>query len=341
VTTTVSLTDIASYLPGEPVPAAFFTEAAPAVGADGVLRDSPMFKGPPLRHHVADGETNTDLVERAVAPLIERQGASVIRQVDVLLVHSQLPDQPFVGAGTEVARRLGLAPEWLIDVANAGCASFVQMLALAANLLRTTRARTALLCNVQTAAGRLFRQPGVRGLPQAAIPGDGCGVAYLTTSGRSPLLGVHTRHLRDHAGEMTLAADDGRRYWETGSTPLRIGFTEQGVAEVLERGNRLVPEVVTALCRELGREPRDIDVLVTNQPNRTFLRNWRQALGLPPERHPDTFDRCGNTFGAALPITLDTAVRSGRVRPGDLVLLAGFAHAGDFAGAAAVEWGTG
>lgn len=344
--TVVSLTDVAGYLPGDPVPAEFFApaDAAPngaaaAAGVDDGLRDSAMFKAPRRRHHVAAGQSNVDLVERAAQPLIERHGAAEIRGVDVLLVHCQLPDQPFVGAGTEVARRLGLRPEWLIDVANAGCASFVYMLKLARHLLTTTAARSALICNAQTSAGQLFTHPDVRGLAQAAIPGDGCGIGYLTTSHGSPVLDVTARHVAEYAGEMTLVCDDGRRYFEPGRSPARVGFTADNTAEVLARGNRLVPEVVTDLCRRLGVATGDIDVLVTNQPNRTFLRNWREALRLPADRHPDTFDDCGNLFGAAIPVTLDRAVRAGRVRDGDLVVLGGFAHAGDFAGAAAVRWG--
>ncbi|MGW5664629.1 3-oxoacyl-ACP synthase III family protein [Streptomyces sp. NPDC003758] len=336
--TSVSLTDVSTYLPGDPVPADFFTQH-PA--AEDKLRHSPMFKVPPARHHVAPGETNADMIERAVQPLIERHGRAAIRRVDVLLVHSQLPDQPFVGAGTEVARRLGLAPRWLIDVANAGCASFVHMLDLARQILLHGDARTALICNAQSAAGQLFTQSQVRGLSQAAIPGDGCGVGYVTTSAHAPVLGVESRHIAAHAGDMTMVRHDGRKYWEAGEAQVHIGFTESGVTNVLQRGNRLVPQVVRDLFRRLGGKTTDIDSLITNQPNRTFLRNWRDALGLPVERHPDTFDRCGNLFGAAMPITLDDAIRSQRIREGDLVVLAGFAHAGDYAGAAAIRWGQG
>ena len=87
-------------------------------------------------------------------------------------------------------------------------------------------------------------------------------------------------------------------------------------------------------------DPSDVDLLVTNQPNRVFLRNWREALELPAERHVDTFDECGNLFGAGIPVNFDRADlrRSGR-RPVTLVLMAAFAHAGDFAGAAAIRWG--
>ncbi|WRZ88389.1 3-oxoacyl-ACP synthase [Streptomyces sp. NBC_01007] len=333
--TTVSLTDVASYLPGEPVPAEFYTDYP---GAEDKLRSNPMFKVPPARHHVAADETNADMVERAVQPLIERHGRDEIRGVDVLLVHSQLPDLPFVGAGTEVARRLGLNPEWLIDVANAGCASFVYMLKLARQILSTTDAKTALICNAQSAAGQCFTQSEVRRLAQAAIPGDGCGVGFVTTSAGSPILDVETRHIGDYAGDMTVAVDDGRKYWEPGKSQLRIAFTDASVAKVLARGNRLVPEVITDLCGRLGVATGDIDVFITNQPNRTFLRNWREALQLPAERHLNTFDQYGNLFGAAIPVTLDDAIRSGQVKDGDLVVLGGFAHAGDFAGGAAVRW---
>ncbi|MEE1782106.1 ketoacyl-ACP synthase III family protein [Streptomyces sp. SP17BM10] len=332
---TVSLTDVSGYLPGEPVPASYYTDCP---GAEDRLRDNPMFRVPPLRHHVT-GESNVDLVERAVQPLIERHGRSEIRSVDVLLMHSQLPDTPFVGAGTEVARRLGLNPSWLIDVANAGCASFVHMLELARQILRSTEARTALICNAQTAAGQLFTQSEVRRLAQAAIPGDGCGVGYLTTSASSPVLELVSRHIGAYGGDMTAVLDDGRRYWEPGRSQLRIGFSEEGVSTVLERGNRLVPELVREVCDRIAVPTEEIDLLVTNQPNRTFLHNWRRSMGLPAERHPDTFDTCGNLFGAAIPITLDRALRSGRVHEGDLVVLGGFAHAGDYAAAAAIRWG--
>ena len=84
---------------------------------------------------------------------------------------------------------------------------------------------------------------------------------------------------------------------------------------------------------------KDIDLLVTNQPNRAFLRNWREALELPASKHLDTFDECGNLFAAGIPVNLDRAISDGQVKPGDVVMMAAFAHAGDFAGAAALRWG--
>jgi 3-oxoacyl-[acyl-carrier-protein] synthase-3 len=138
---------------------------------------------------------------------------------------------------------------------------------------------------------------------------------------------------------MTLDPDPPRKWWQPGTGELCIGFTESRVTKVLARGNRQVPEVALAVCDRIGLHSKDIDLLVTNQPNRAFLRNWRDALELPEERHRDTFDECGNLFGAGIPINLDHAISDGQVKAGDLVMMAAFAHAGDFAGAAAVRWG--
>ena len=118
-----------------------------------------------------------------------------------------------------------------------------------------------------------------------------------------------------------------------------IGFTESKITKVLARGNRQVPEVSYAVCDRIGIKPKDLDLLVTNQPNRAFLRNWREALELPKERHRDTFEQCGNLFAAGIPVNLERAISDGQLKKGDVALMAAFAHAGDFAGAAAIRWG--
>ena len=158
-------------------------------------------------------------------------------------------------------------------------------------------------------------------------------------SDESPILDVECRTYGEYAGDMTIAVDPPRKWWQPGTGEGYIGFTESKITKVLARGNRQVPEVAYAVCDRIGLKPKDIDLLVTNQPNRVFLRNWRDALELPKERHRDTFDECGNLFAAGIPVNLDRAIADGQVKKGDVVMMAAFAHAGDFAGAAAVRWG--
>jgi 3-oxoacyl-[acyl-carrier-protein] synthase III len=331
----VSLIDVSTYLPGEPIGADYYAQFADSDD----LRDNLMFRAPKFRHHVAPDETAIDMVERAAAGLIERHGRETIENVDVLITHTQLPDMPFYGGGGGMAHRLGMKPDWVLDLHNGGCAAFVLGLKVARDLLDAGKGRTALIAIAQNAAGQIFDQPRVRRKAQASVPGDGAAVGLVTVSDSSPILDVQCRTYGQYAGDMTIAVDPPRKWWQPGPGEGYIGFTESKITKVLARGNRQVPEMAYVVCNRIGRKPRDLDLLVTNQPNRVFLRNWREALELPKERHVDTFDECGNLFAAGIPVNLDRAVSGGQLKDGDVVMMAAFAHAGDFAGAAAVQWG--
>jgi 3-oxoacyl-[acyl-carrier-protein] synthase-3 len=331
----VSLIDVSTYLPGEPIGADYYAQFA---GSD-ELRDNVMFRAPKFRHHVGPDETAIDMVERAVQGLIERHGRDVIESVDVLITHTQVPDMPFYGPGGGIAHRLGMSPSWVLDLHNGGCAAFVLALNVARRLLASGEGRTALIAIAQNAAGQVFDQPGVRRTAQASIPGDGAAAGLVALSSQSPILDIECRTYGAYAGDMTLAIDPPRKWWQAGPGEGCIGFTETKIAKVLARGNRQVPEVALAVCHRIGLSSKDLDLLVTNQPNRVFLRNWREALEVPESRHVETFDKCGNLFGAGIPVNLAAAISSDRVKAGDVVMMAAFAHAGDFAGAAAVRWG--
>ena len=98
-----------------------------------------MFRAPKFRHHVAEDETAIDMIERAAAGPIERHGQDTIASVDMLITHTQLPDMPFYGGGGGMADRLGMKPNWVLDLHNGGCAAFVLGLKLARNLLAVRR----------------------------------------------------------------------------------------------------------------------------------------------------------------------------------------------------------
>jgi 3-oxoacyl-[acyl-carrier-protein] synthase III len=334
-TPAVSLIDVSTYLPGEPIGTDYYSAFA---GAD-ELRDNLMFRAPKFRYHVAEDETAIDMVERAAEGLVARHGQDTIANVDVLITHSQMPDMPFYGGGGGIAYRLGMRPNWVIDLHNGGCAAFVLGLKVARQLLANSEGKTALIAIAQNAAGQIFDQDGIRRKAQASVPGDGAAVGLVAVSDQSPILDIECRTYGEYAGDMTIAIDPPRKWWQPGPGEGYIGFTETKITKVLARGNRQVPEVALTVCDRIGIQSKDLDLLVTNQPNRVFLRNWREALELPPERHLDTFEHCGNLFGAGIPINFERAVSAGQLKAGDVVMMAAFAHAGDFAGAAAVRWG--
>ncbi|MGA7131932.1 MAG: 3-oxoacyl-ACP synthase, partial [Mycobacterium sp.] len=118
---TVSLTDVSTYLPGEPIGADYYANFA---GSDDLAANL-MFRAPKFRHHVGPDETATDMMERAAEGIIERHGRDIIESADVLITHTQVPDMAFYGAGGGIAHRLGMRPSWVLDLHNGGCAAFV------------------------------------------------------------------------------------------------------------------------------------------------------------------------------------------------------------------------
>ena len=117
-----------------------------------------------------------------------------------------------------------------------------------------------------------------------------------------------------------------------------IDFSENRVGAIVARGNKLVPEVMREACAEAALDPSDIDMMITNQPNPVFLRNWREAMCLSEDKQLHTYEEHGNLFGAAIPISLERAIESGRVEKGAHIALGGFSHAGDYAASAVIQW---
>ena len=326
----ISIAGVASHFPDQLIDNQYFFDESTG-------KKPIMFRGSKSRYHLSPEDTSADMIEKAAKKLSAKLDFDMA-EVDIILTHVTLPDLPFTGCGADVARRLGAKSKWVVDVNSAGCVSFVYMMALAQSLKTTSNAKTALICNVQTAAGRIYSHPKNRTNAQASVPGDGCGVALLVADDSRPVKAIVTKCCPEFSGDMTVASDDGRKWWEPGEVPFHIDFSEAKVAKVFARGNRMVPEVIHATCDEAQMKLTDIDALVTNQPNPIFLRNWREACLLPKEAHVQTFEEHGNLFGAALPICLERGLETGQIKDNDNVVLAGFSHAGDFAAGAVVEW---
>jgi 3-oxoacyl-[acyl-carrier-protein] synthase-3 len=232
----VSLVGVASYLPETVVDNEFFGGSAG--------QGTGMFKGARERRHVASGESAVDMIATATGRLADKLGIVPARDVELLLTNVTCPDMPFTGSGASVAHRLGIKPRFVLDLHNTGCISFVFMIEAARALMQSLGAKTALLCNVQNAAGRVFGHEQNRLRPQSAVPGDGCGVGYLVANDESPVLSVITQSFGEFADDMTVICDSGEPWWAPRPTPMYIDFTESRLASVVARGTQLVPTLV-------------------------------------------------------------------------------------------------
>ncbi|HEY2510591.1 MAG TPA: 3-oxoacyl-[acyl-carrier-protein] synthase III C-terminal domain-containing protein [Polyangiaceae bacterium] len=323
----ISLLGAAGYAPETVIDNAFFE-------IDAKRATSGMFKGSRERRHVAKGETAVSMIQKATEKLQGRLGFTPSKDVDLILTNVSCPDSPFTGCGASVARTLGAKPKWVLDLHNSGCVSFVYMLGVARELMASGAVKSALLCCAQTAAGRVFSHPENRVRPQSCVPGDGCGVGYVVANDEAPVRGIVQRSYGDYADDMVVKCDEDAEWWAPHRSSLYIDFTESRIASIVSRGNQLVPAMVNESCKASEVRSQDLDLLITNQPNTNFLRNWREALLLPKEKHLDTFEEYGNLFGAAIPINIERAMEKGLLKKGARVALGGFAHAGDYAAAA-------
>ncbi len=245
----VSLIGTAGYVPETVVDNAFF-------GVDQKGATSGMFKGSKERRHVAPGQSGADLIERAARKLQGKLGFSFEKEVDLILTNVSCPDSPFTGSGASVSRMLGCKPKWILDLHNTGCVAFVYMIGVARELMASGAIKSALLCCVQTAGGRVFSHPENRVRPQSSVPGDGCGVGYLVANNESPIRGFVQRSYGDYADDMRVICDEGAGWWEAHRSSLYIDFTESKIAKVVSRGNALVPGMVTEACKTCRAPPR-------------------------------------------------------------------------------------
>lgn len=326
----ISLMGVASYMPPNIVENDFFKHDATNVDR--------MFKGVVRRRHVSMDETADSMIEKAANKLIQQLNLNPQKDIDLILTNVSLPDQVFTGCGAIVAKHLGAQPKMVIDLHNTGCISFIYMMRVASALMRDGQGNNALICNVQNTGGQIFAQSEIRKKPQAAIPGDGCGVGYLAKSDESPILSIVTHMYSENAADMFGSRDDGKKYWEQSEHQIYVDFNKEKIITIIWRGNMIVPKVIKEACQVANLPLNKIDMLITNQPNLMFIKHWHEAIGLPAEKHFHTFQEYANLFGAGPPVNLDEAIRTGALKANDYLVLAGFSHAGDYAAAAVIHW---
>ncbi len=326
----ISLIDIEEFMPPTIVTNNYF-------GEEEIRQKNRMFSGTVERRHMGRNEQASDYLSTAAQKIIERLNLDVSKDIDMILTNVSIPDQPFTGCGAVINKKIGGSAKWIFDIHNTGCISFLYLVDFAHTYMTAKNAKHAIICIAQTAAGRIFGQDDTRQLAQAAIPGDGFAVAYVTNNEERPFLSFEFENYPEFSEDMRSNCN-GKNWWEARDITGCIDFNEDKTVMIISRGNKTVPKMIKKVCNNMKIDCSDINYLITNQPNTNFLRYWREALSLPQEKQLHTFDRYANLFGAAIPVNLATYMKSNTFKPGDLICLAGFSHACDYSGAALLRW---
>lgn len=326
----ISLIDVEAVMPKKVVLNDYF-------GEEEARQKNRMFSGTIERRHMEREEMASDYFAQAAQNIFSRLKLDPQADVDMILTNVSIPDESFTGCGAVVNKKIQGQAKWIFDMHNTGCVSFLYLLDVAKTYFEAGKAKSALICVGQTAGGRIFGQEDTRQLAQAAIPGDGFAVAYVTNTDVRPILAMEFKNFPQYSEDM-YGDFNGRKWWESRTTSGRIDFNEDKSAMIVARGNKAVPEMVYKACGDIKVKTTDIDYLITNQPNTNFLRNWREAVMLPKEKHLDTFEKYANLFGAGIPVTLAEALKNKKIQSGQLICLSGFSHACDYSGAALIRW---
>ncbi|MAH83479.1 MAG: 3-oxoacyl-ACP synthase [Rhodospirillaceae bacterium TMED8] len=275
------------------------------------------------QRHIADeGELTSDLALMAAQRALENAGI-LPSEVDILIVATTTPDQTFPATATKVQHQLGMMHGAAFDI-QAVCSGFIYGLSVADNLIKGGQAQTVVLIGAETFSRILDWEDR----STCVLFGDGAGAIVLRAAENQDInkeesdTNLHTRrgvlstHIHsDGATNNILYVDGGP------SSTQMVGHVRMNGREVFRHAvNNLAGIVGEALdANRLNSE--DIDWLVPHQANRRILDGTARKLGLPIEKVVVTVERHANTSAASVPLALDEAVRDGRIKTNDLVLL--------------------
>lgn len=259
------------------------------------------------RHIVAKDEFTSDLALHAARNAIDSSGISA-NDIDLIIVATTTPDKIFPSTAVILQNKLGIAGCPAFDI-QAVCSGFVYALATADNFIKAGAAKCALVIGAEAFSSIVDWTD--RG--NCILWGDGAGAVILQASDEK---GVISTHL--HA--------DGNY-----ENMLHVPRNAEGKETVVMEGNAVFKVAVNTLDAIVdetltanGLEKSDIDWLVPHQANIRILQATAKKLDMSMEKVVVTVDRHGNTSAASIPLALDVAVRDGRIKRGNIVLMEAF-----------------
>ncbi|QIG78513.1 beta-ketoacyl-ACP synthase III [Stakelama tenebrarum] len=275
-----------------------------------------------FRHIAAPEETTATLGADAAKAAIAAAGITP-QDIDLIVLATATPDQTFPASATKVQAMLGIDDCVAFDVA-AVCSGFLYALQVADSMLRAGVHRRALVIGSETFSRILDWED--RGT--CVLFGDGAGAIVLEAQEDDSRGVLATRLHADGRHNQLLYVDGGP------STTGTVGKLRMKGKEVFRHAVVNLANVLEESLAAAGLTPDDIDWLVPHQANARILEATARKLSLPPEKVIITVDQHANTSAASVPLALDAAVRDGRIKRGDLLVLE--AMGGGFTWGAAV-----
>ncbi|MFZ2650437.1 MAG: beta-ketoacyl-ACP synthase III [Burkholderiaceae bacterium] len=305
------ITGTGSHLPGERVTNEAL--AARLASAGVVTSDQWIVErtGIKARHFASESEVCSDLGVQAARRALQAADCDAAA-IDLIIVATSTPDMIFPSTACAVQQKLGVRGCAAFDV-QAVCSGFVYGLTIADSMIRTGAASKALVIGAEV----FSRIIDFTDRATCVLFGDGAGAVVLQASDTAGLLASELHADGRHAKILCTPGT------VSGGKILGDPLLKMDGPAVFKLAVSVLEEVARSVLAKARRSEADIDWLIPHQANIRIMQGTARKLKLPLDKLIVTVDEHGNTSAASIPLALDDAVRRGRIRPGDTVMLEG------------------
>ncbi|WP_428687442.1 beta-ketoacyl-ACP synthase III [Roseibium sp.] len=265
------------------------------------------------RHIAAEGQVTSDLALAAAKRALESAGRDA-QEIDTIILATATPDNTFPATAVTVQAKLGITHGAAFDI-HAVCSGFVYALTTADAYIRAGLARRCLVIGAETFSRILDWEDRTT----CVLFGDGAGAVVVEASegeGTNDDRGILTSHLRsDGRHKEKLYVDGGPSATQT------VGHVRMEGREVFKHAVGMITDVIEDAYKATGLNSDDLTWFIPHQANKRIIDASAKKLGIAPEKVITTVQWHGNTSAASIPLALDLAVRDGRIKKNDLLML--------------------
>lgn len=285
------------------------------------------------RHIVEPGVATSDLAKEAALGAMRQAGVTP-EQIDFIVVGTTTPDTIFPSTACVLQSKIGAVNAWGFDL-GAACSGFTYALTTGMQMVASGAHEHALVVGADVMSSII----DYRDRTTCVLFGDGAGAVVVSPAGDDEAGIIDFSHEIDGTGgpSLCMPAGGSRMPASHETVDQRLHYVKQDGQAVFKFAVRKTEEIARRLLTKNGIDASEVDLFVSHQANRRIITAAAERLGLPESKVVINLEMYGNTTAATIPLALMDAVRDGRLKQGDLVLLASVG-AGFTVGSVLLRW---